>query len=124
MLNLNAHQVLKNRTDKQFHDISATEFFLQTEREVATEEMKEGSGTMGHMELREGLQERKKYMCAFLLSACLLLWLVSRKAGMACRKARPPLFPICMVINNSPTQHFQFLLADYRKSYLHRENTA
>lgn len=29
MLNLNAHQVLKDHTDKQFHDISATEFFLQ-----------------------------------------------------------------------------------------------
>lgn len=122
MLNLNAHQVLKDCTDKQFHDTSATEFFLQTEREVATEEMKEGSGTVGHMELREGLQERKKYMCTFLLSACLWLWLGSRKAGMACRKARPPLFSICMVINNSPTQHFQFLLADW-KSYFHRENT-
>lgn len=44
MLNLDAHQVLKYHTDKQFHDISATEFFLQIEGEVATEEMKEGSG--------------------------------------------------------------------------------
>lgn len=44
MLNLDAHQVLKYHTDKQFHYISATEFFLQIEGEVATEEMKEGSG--------------------------------------------------------------------------------
>lgn len=44
MPKLNAHQVLKDHTAKQFHDISATEVFLQIEREVATEGMKEGSG--------------------------------------------------------------------------------
>lgn len=44
MLNLNAHQVLKYHTDTQFHYISATELLLQIGREVATEEMKEGSG--------------------------------------------------------------------------------
>lgn len=56
--------MLKDHTGKQFHGISATEFFLQTEGEVAREEMKEGSGTVGHMELRGGLQERKKTTCA------------------------------------------------------------
>lgn len=44
MPKLNAHQVLKDHTAKQFHDISVTEVFLQIEREVATEGMKEGSG--------------------------------------------------------------------------------
>lgn len=43
----NVHQLLKDHTYKQFHYISATEFFLQIEREMAADKMKEGSRTHG-----------------------------------------------------------------------------
>lgn len=78
MLNLNAHQVLKDHIDKQFHDIHATEFFLQIEREVATEEMKEGSGQWDTWSWEDC--RREKSMCALSCYLHVSGWYLGKQA--------------------------------------------